>query len=293
MNLSLLFGAAVLGLLTGGTYGVMASGLALTFGVMRIINVGHAALVIAGAFLSYELFHHLHIDPFLGLLITMPAMFLVGMAIEVAFIRPLKTDREELSVLVTWALALALEGVLGYFFGTDLVQTTVSYGNATFSVGGVHIAWVYVYGFGLAIATMAGLAVLLYRTTFGAAIRATMLNRQAAQLIGIDVERVSAVSFGVGAALAAVGGAVYGIVNSFNPDSHYDLIGHLLVIVVLGGLGSMRGAFLAALLIIMIQDITSVMISPDWADLSYFVVLVAMLVLRPHGFFGVRVREAI
>lgn len=292
MNLSLFFGAAVLGLLTGGVYGVMASGLALTFGVMRIINVGHAALVITGAFLSYELFAHAHIDPFLGLLITMPAMFVIGAVVELVFIRPLKTDREELSVLVTWALALALEGVLGYFFGTDLVQTTVSYGNSTFDVGGVHIAWVYVYGFLLAIGTLGALALLLYRTNFGAAIRATMLNRQAAQLIGIDVERVSAVSFGIGAALAAVGGAVYGVVNSFNPDSHYDLIGHLLVIVVLGGLGSMRGAFLAALLIIMVQDITSVMIDPNWADLSYFVLLVLMLVLRPQGMFGVRVREA-
>jgi branched-chain amino acid transport system permease protein len=292
VSLSLLFGAAVLGLLTGGIYGVMASGLALTFGVMRIINVGHAALVILGAFLSYELFKHLNIDPFLGLLITMPAMFLIGVVLEVLFIRPLKSGREELSVLVTWAMALALEGVMGYFFGTDLVQTTVSYGTASFAVGSVHITYVFVYAFVLAIALMGLLAFLLYRTTFGAAIRATMLNRQAAQLIGIDVERVSAVSFGIGAALAAAGGAMYGIVNAFNPDSHYDLIGHLLVIVVLGGLGSMRGAFLAALLIITIQDITSVVISPDWADLSFFVVLVIMLVARPQGFFGVRVREA-
>ncbi|HWD64128.1 MAG TPA: branched-chain amino acid ABC transporter permease [Solirubrobacteraceae bacterium] len=292
MNLSLLFGALVLGLLTGGVYGVMASGLSLTFGVMRIINVGHAALVITGAFISYEVFRHLHLDPFAGLVITMPLMFVIGVVLEVLFIRPLKTDREELSVLVTWALALALEGVLGYFFGTDLVQTTVSYGNSTFVVGGVHIAYVYIYGFLLAVAAMAALAALLYRTNLGAAIRATMLNRQAAQLIGIDVERVSAISFGIGAALAGVGGTVYGIVNAFNPDSHYDLIGHLLVIVVLGGVGSMRGAFLAALLIICIQDITQVMISPDWADLSFFVVLTIMLVVRPQGFFGVRVREA-
>jgi len=292
VNLSLVFGAAVLGLLAGGVYGVMASGLALTFGVMRIINVGHAALVVTGAFLSYELFAHLHVDPFLGLLIVMPAMFVIGVVLEVIFIRPVKTDREELSLLVTWGLALALEGVLGYFFGTDLVQTSVSYANSTFTVGGVHVAYVYVYGFLAAIAAMVAIAAILYRTTTGAAIRATMLNREAAQLIGIDVERVSALTFGIGAALAGLGGTVFGIINTFNPASHYDLIGHLLVIVVLGGLGSMRGAFLAALLIIMLQDVTSVVISPDWADLSYFVILVVMLVLRPQGLFGVRVREA-
>jgi len=290
---SLVLGAAVLGLLAGGIYGVMASGIALTFGVMRIINIGHAALVIAGAFLAYELFSQFHIDPFLGLLITMPLMFVVGVALEVVFIRPLKTDRTEMSVLVTVGMALAIEGVLGYFFGTNLVQINVSYGTATFQAWGVHIPWVYVYGFVLAGASMAALALLLHRTTFGAAIRATTLNRQAAELIGIDTERVSAMAFGIGAALAAVGGTVYGIVTPFFPDSYYDLVGHLLTIVVLGGLGSMRGAFIAALLIIGLQDVMSVLISPDWADLTYFVALMVVLILRPQGLFALRVREAI
>jgi branched-chain amino acid transport system permease protein len=290
---SLLFGGAVLGLLSGGIYGLMASGLALIFGVMRIINVGHAAMVVAGAYLSYELFHRFHIDPFLGLVITMPAMFFVGVVIEIVFILPLKTDREELSVLVTWALALGIEGALGYTFGTDLVQTTVSYSNASFAVGSVRITYVYLYGFVLAVAFLAALSALIYRTTFGAALRATMLKREAAQLIGIDVERVSAIAFGIGTAMAAGGGAVFGIITTFNPGSHYDLIGHLLVIVVLGGLTSMRGAFIAAVLIIVVQDLISVAISPDWADLSFFVLLVGALIVRPQGFFGVRVREAI
>jgi branched-chain amino acid transport system permease protein len=289
----LLVGGAVLGLLSGGVYGLMASGLALIFGVMRIINVGHAAMVVAGAYLSYELFHRFHIDPFLGLLITMPAMFVVGMVIAIVFIRPLKTDREELSVLVTWALALGIEGALGYTFGSDLVQTTVSYSNASFSVASVRVTYVYVYGFILAIVCLAALSALIYKTTFGAALRATMLKREAAQLIGIDVERVSVIAFGIGTAMAAAGGAVFGIITTFNPGSHYDLIGHLLVIVVLGGLTSMRGAFLAALLIIVVQDVMSIAISPDWADLTFFVVLVAALIIRPQGFFGVRVREAI
>jgi branched-chain amino acid transport system permease protein len=290
---SLLLGGAILGLLSGGVYALMASGLSLIFGVMRIINVGHAALVILGSYLSYELLQRFQIDPFLGLLITVPAMFVVGTVIEVVFIRPLKTDREELSVLVTWAIALAIEGVIGFFFGTDLVQITVSYNTASFAAGSVHIAYVYVYGFILAVAFMGLLSLLLYRTTFGAAIRATMLNRQAAQLIGIDVERVSAVSFGIGTAMAAAGGAVFGIINTFNPGSHYDLIGHLLIIVVLGGLSSLRGAIVAALVVLVIQDVTAVAISPEWANLTFFVVLVIVLVVRPQGLFGVRVREAI
>jgi branched-chain amino acid transport system permease protein len=292
LSFTLLVGGAVLGLLTGGVYALMASGLTLIFGVMRIINVGHGALVIVGAYLSYLLLQHLHIDPLLGLLITMPAMFVLGVVLEVVFIRPLKTDREELSLLVTWALALGLEGLLGYAFGTNFVQLTVGYDTASFAIGSFHITYIYLYGFLLAMVIMGGLFVMLYRTGFGASVRATMLNRDAAQLIGINVERVSALTFGIGTATAAAGGAIFGILNSFNPGSHYDLIGHLLIIIVLGGFGSFRGAILAALGVLVIQDIVSVAISPTWADFTFYALLIVMLAVRPQGLFGVRLREA-
>src|SRR3979409_901 len=112
--MTLVLEAAVLGILTGGVYALMASGLTLIFGVMRIINVGHGALVILGAYLSFVLFRRLHVDPFLGLIVTVPVMFSIGVGLEVAFIRRLRTDRESLSVLVTYALALGIEGLLGY-----------------------------------------------------------------------------------------------------------------------------------------------------------------------------------
>src|SRR6267378_412663 len=120
--MSLVLEAAILGILTGGVYALMASGLTLIFGVMRIINVGHGALVILGAYLSFALFRSLHIDPFLTLVITMPVMFALGVVLQVVFIRPLKTDREALSVLVTYALALGIEGLLGFFFSSNYVQ---------------------------------------------------------------------------------------------------------------------------------------------------------------------------
>jgi branched-chain amino acid transport system permease protein len=292
VNGGLLLGAAVLGLFLGGVYGVMASGLALTFGVMRVINVGHSALVICGAYLSYELFTRLNVDPFLGLLITVPFMFGLGMLLEIGFLRRIRQDREALSILTTWGIALVLEGVLGFFFGTDLVQITVSYGNSSFAVAGVRVTYIYLYGFIIAVVIMALLAALLYGTPFGAALRATTANRQAAQLLGINVDRVSAVAFGIGAAMAAVGGALYGMLNTFNPDSWYDLIGDLLIIVVIGGFSSIRGAFIAALLVIVVQEVMSVAISPTWADLAFYAILAVVLIVRPTGFFGVREREA-
>jgi len=291
MNGSLVLEAAVLGVLTGGMYALMASGLTLIFGVMRIINVGQGALVVLGAYLSLVLLRQWGLDPFLGLLITIPAMFLLGVAIELVFIRPIKTDREALSVLVTYALALGIEGVLTYLFSANYQQLSVSYDTAGVAFAGLHVIYVYVFGFLLCLAILGALFFLLYRTTFGASTRATMLNRSAAQLIGIDVERVSAVAFGIGMATAAAGGVVFGITTSFQPNSHYDLISRLLAIVVLGGLGSLRGAIVAALVMLVGADLTSVLVSPTWADFFFFAVLVVVLLVRPQGIFGARLRE--
>ena len=117
-----------------------------------------------------------------------------------------------------------------------------------------------------------------------------MLNRSAAQLIGIDVERVAAISFGIGMATAAAGGVVFGITNAFNPGSHYDLISRLLTIIVLGGLGSLKGAIIAAVLMLVIEDVTSVAVSPTWAAFTFFVLLVLILIARPQGLYGLRAR---
>ncbi len=289
--MTLVLEAAVLGILTGGVYALMASGLTLIFGVMRIINVGHGALVVLGAYLSFAVWRSVHIDPFLTLVITMPVMFVLGMVLQVVFVRPLKADREALSVLVTYALALGIEGLLGYFFTTNYVQMRAWYDSASFPIGSFRVTYVYVFGFVLCLAILGAIFLMLYRTTFGASIRATMLNRTAAQLIGIDVDRVAAVAFGIGMATAAAGGVVFGITNAFNPGSHYDLISRLLTIIVLGGLGSLRGAIIAALVMLVSEDITSVVISPVWASFVFFVILVVVLLFRPQGLYGVRVRD--
>jgi branched-chain amino acid transport system permease protein len=291
--MALILEAAVLGILTGGVYALMASGLTLIFGVMRIINVGHGALVILGAYLSFVLWRSLNVDPFVSLIVTMPVMFALGVILQVVFIRPLKTDREALSVLVTYSIALGIEGLLGYFFTSNYVQITAWYDTASFPIGTFRVTYIYVYGFLLALAILGAIFLMLYRTTFGGAIRATMLNRTAAQLVGIDVDRVSAIAFGIGMATAAAGGVVFGITNTFNPGSHYDLISRLLTIIVLGGLGSLRGAIIAALVMLVIEDVTAVVISRVWASFVFFVVLVAVLLVRPQGLFGLRVRERV
>ena len=284
--MAIIIEAVITGLLTGGVYALMASGLTLIFGVMDIINVGQGALVVLGAYLSYVLSAYLHIDLFLGLFITVPVMFGVGVLIEWAFIRPLKVDRTMLSILVTFAVALIIEGVLSQFFSTNLVQLHAWYVDASFQMGGFYLPYIYVFGFVLSLLLLGGLFFLLYRTKFGQSVRASMQNRTAAELIGISVNRVSAITFGVGVALAAAGGMVFGATTAFNPGTHYDLISRLLAIIILGGMGSLRGALVASIAMLVIEDVTAVVWSPVWASTVFFIALVIILLVRPQGIFG-------
>jgi branched-chain amino acid transport system permease protein len=278
--------AIITGLLTGGVYALMASGLTLVFGVMDIINIGQGALVILGAYLSYVLEQNLHIDLFVGLLITMPVMFVLGVLIELLFIRPIRRDRTMFSILVTFGVALIIEGVLNLIFSTDNVHLHAWYITASFPVAGFYLSYIYVFGFLLAVVLLGGLYLLLYRTKFGHSLRATMQNRTAAELVGIDVERVSAITFGIGVALAAAGGMAFGATNAFNANSAYDLISRLLAIIIFGGMGSLQGALIASLGMLVIEDVTSVVWSPVWASTVFFILLVIILLIRPQGLLG-------
>lgn len=282
----IILGAVITGILSGSIYALMASGLTLIFGVMDIINVGQAALVILGAYLSYFLEQQFHIDLFVGLLITMPVMFLLGVGLELAFIRPIKRNRTSLSILVTFAIALIIEGLLSLFFTTNLVKLHAWYVNSSIRIGGFYLAWVYLFDLGLSILLLGALYFVLYRTKFGFGLRASMQNRTAARLIGIDVERIAAITFGIGVSLGAAGGMAFGATTTFNPNSFYDLISRLLVIIILGGMGSLRGALIAAFGMLVIEDVTSVIWSPVWANTVFFILMVAVLVLRPQGLFG-------
>jgi branched-chain amino acid transport system permease protein len=191
-----------------------------------------------------------------------------------------------LSILVTYAVALIIEGVLTIVFSANLVKIHAPYVTQSFPIGGFYITEIYVYGFLLSVALLGGLYWMLYRTRFGHSLRASMQNRTAAQLIGIDVEWVSAITFGIGIGLTAAGGMVFGATNTFNPGSAYDLISRLLAIVVFGGLGSLGGALIAALSMLVIEDVTSVIWTPQWATTVFFILLIAILVLRPQGLLG-------
>ena len=275
------------GILGGGVYALMAVGLTLIFGVLDIINIAQGILVVLGAYLSYVLSVHLHIDLFVGLLITVPAMFVIGVAIQWLFIRPLRgRDRASMSLLATYAVALIIEGLLYRIFGPNYVVLNASYVTSSVHLFGFFLPDIYLYGFALAVACVAALYLLLYRTRFGRSVRATMQDQMAARLIGIDVNRVAAVTFGIGVAVTAVGGMMFGATSGgFNPNSGYDLISRLLAIIILGGLGSIGGALAAAVFMTTAEALVDIW-SPDWAVVVFYVALVLVLAIRPSGLFG-------
>ncbi len=286
--MTLILEGVLLGILTGGVYALMASGLTLIFGVLEIINIAQGILVVLGAYLSYWLAQRFHIDLFVGLLLTIPAMFLLGMAIEWAFIRRLSWNRVTLSILVTFAIAIIIEGALEFFFTTNLVQLQAWYVNKSIKVPFLdfYMPYIYIFAFVLSVVLLGALYLLVYRTTFGRCLRASMQNPTAASLIGINVPQVQMITFGIGVALAAAGGMVFGATNAFNPASSYDLISRLLVIIVLGGMGSLGGALIGSVVMIIISDVVVLAWDPIWASTVFFVILVLLLLIRPQGLFG-------
>jgi len=276
----------VVGILVGGVYALMAVGLTLIFGVLDIINIAQGVLVILGAYLSYTLSTKAHIDLFVGLLITIPVMFIIGVVIHWAFIRRLRgTERTAMTLLVTYAVALIIEGILYEAFGADDRQLTASYVTSSVHLFGFYLSYIYLYGFALALALVAALYILLYRTKFGRSVRATMQDETAARLVGININRVAAITYGIGVAVTAAGGMVYGATNAFDPNSGYDLISRLLAIVILGGLGSIGGALAASVFMITLESVVDIW-QPTWAIVVFYAALVLVLLIRPTGFFG-------
>jgi branched-chain amino acid transport system permease protein len=271
----------------------MAVGLTLIFGVLDIINIAQGILVVLGAYLSYTLSVHLHIDLFVGLLVTVPAMFAIGVAIQWAFIRPLRgRERTSMSLLACYAVAIIIEGFLYWIFGPNYVQLNASYVSSSVHLFGYFLPDIYLYGFAIAVALVGALYLMLYRTRFGRSVRATMQDQTAALLIGINVNRVAALTFGIGVAVTAAGGMVFGATGGgFNPNSGYDLISRLLAIIILGGLGSIGGALAAAVFMLTLEAIVDIW-SPTWAIAVFYAALVIVLTIRPDGLFGRRPARA-
>ena len=284
--------ALVDGVLVGGIYALLASGQVMIFGATRTINFAQAIFTILAAYLSYTLFTDLGIDPFLSALILMPVMFALGAFIYVFFLRRLSSSPER-SLLVLFSLAIGIQGLLDYTYKTNIRVINPGYADRAWILDGYQLPQVRTYGFFLAVVILGVLHTVRQHTKLGRAMRATVQNPVSARLLGINVERVSMIAMGLGVATAGAAGVVYGIIFPFNGNSQYDLLTLFVSIGVLGGLFSMPGTIVAAVIIGVIESVVAAEISPDWSSFSFLVVLFVVLLVRPQGLFGRRLRGAI
>jgi branched-chain amino acid transport system permease protein len=281
----------VLGLLLGGVYALLASGLTLIFGVMDVINVAQGALIILAAFMTWALWNETGLDPLLGVLVTTPTMFLVGFAIYMTTIRWIQGKPPSTSVILTFGLALIIEGVMGWVWTATLHRSTPDYFNQSFTIGDIYLRKAQVYGCAIAIGVLAILYVIIRVTWLGRAIRAVSANMSSAKLVGVNPRTVAALTFAIGVATTGAGGSIASVLYPFLPASGYQWISRLLGIIVLGGMGSLPGAVVGALLLGVAETTTQTYVSPQWATMVPWVVIMVVLLLRPQGLMGQKLRE--
>jgi Branched-chain amino acid ABC-type transport system, permease components len=293
MNGELLVQSVVLGLLTGGVYALAASGLTLIFGIMRVINVAHAAMIVMSAYLSWLLYKTFQLDPILSIVVVMPVFFVLGALVQWGILRRLVGRDLTLTVLVTFGFAIILEGLQGSLWSTSFQAINTAYSLKSFEILGFYVPLIRLLSGGVALALLGALYLLLERTDLGRAIRATTQDPRSAALVGVNVERVTMLAFALGVSMAAAGGPLIGMLFAFYPGTHWLWIGKLLAVVVLGGLGSLRGTFVAAIVLGLAEQVMSVTISLDWAPIVFYVFLFGVLIVRPRGLFGTVARESL
>jgi branched-chain amino acid transport system permease protein len=283
--------ALALGVLIGGIYALMASGLTLIFGVLRIINIAQGAFLILVATFTWWLWHVIGIDPILAAVITTPLMYGLGWVTYRFVISRIRGQSPSMSVLLTFGLALVIEGFLNVVASNRFRSATPAYFAQSFRVGPILLPKAQTYGFAAAVLVLGGLYAMLTRTWTGRAIRATSQNPSAAALVGIGATSTAALAFALGSASAGVGGSILSVLYPFFPASHYDWISRLLGIVVLGGMGSLPGALIGALVLGLAETLTATYGSLQWSTLVFYLVIMVVLLVRPQGLFGARLRE--
>lgn len=278
----------ILGLALGGVFALMASGLTLIFGVMGIINLAHAAFMVMATFIAYFAYKGLGIDPIVSIVITMPAMFLIGIAVyRLLFARTIADPKKRaVTVLVTFALALVIEGTLGFIFTNIYRSTDPSYATGALLFGPFFVPEGQFYAMLLSAVILIGLWAFLKYTRTGYAIRATTHNRTAAEIVGVNVDRISMLVFGIGMALAGASGSLLSFLFTFYPSKHWEWVAILLSLVVLGGMGSLLGALIGALVLSVVAAFVSTYFGPTWSPATFYLALFVILLVRPQGLLG-------
>lgn len=279
----------VLGLLLGGLYGLAAAGLSLVFGVLKVLNVAHGQLIMLGGYGAFWLFALAGFDPFASLAVVVPGALVVGVILYgVLFGRVVRASEEtrvKNSLLIGFGLALALEALAVRLFTADERSITTSYAGAVVTVGGIVIPLVRLASLALAFALIGAVHLLLRRTRWGRAIRATAEDWEAALLTGIDVRHAYLLAFAIGTALAGAAGTLVSVGYSISPSIGLEWTLKALVVVVLAGLGSMPGTFVGGLVLGLAEALAAWGFGGPYREMVGLVLFFVVLVARPQGLF--------
>ncbi len=286
---TLLWQACVSGLLIGGVYALVALGLTLVFGVMRIINFAHGTLMMLGMYATFFLYTYAGVDPYLSMLVVGPLFFLIGAFLERCVIEPNLGAAESNQLLLTLGIALFLENAALALFSPDYRSIRLPYASRALFLGEAVVNVPRLIAFGCSIVLAVLLWVFLKYTDTGKAIRAAAEEREGAVLMGINIRRLSAVAFGIGSAVVAIAGSLVTPFLYVAPDVG-DVFNILaFVIVVLGGMGSFVGALLGGLIVGLAESLGAAVLPGSLKQLPIFVLFVLVLLFRPTGLFGRRV----
>lgn len=279
----------VFGLFVGGLYGTAAMGLALVFGVLKMLNIAHGELVMLGGYVSFWVFSAFGIDPFVSLVIVIPVLFAVGLALDRAvyrhIVRLLGEEKIKNSLLVSFGLTLVIQNLAQWLFTADERSIQVAYAGEGLNLLGVTLPYTRLGSLLIASVVTLGLNYFLRHTYPGKAILATAEDFEAAELVGINIHRVYMMTFALGASLAAIAGTFVTVTYGLSPSIGVIWTLKALIVIVLAGTGSILGAFPAGLLLGLVEALSGAFIDTTYREVIGLVIFLLVLILRPQGLF--------
>lgn len=276
------------GLFIGGLYALMAAGLTIIFGVMRVINIAHGEFLMLGAYAAYWLFDLYGLHPLVSLPVAMALLFLFGLFTQRFLIRRVVGAPELVSLLLCFGLSILIINLALYFWRADYRSVPVLSGSLPFF--GLSLSRSRLVAFGVALALSLAMFLFLKLTRLGKAVRAVSQNREAALTCSIDVRKIDMISFGLGAGLVAAAGVLFSFIQTTYPSMGGVYTLKSFFVIVLGGMGNFAGAFVGGLILGLIEALSTIVISPQAAEALMYLLLIVILLVRPAGLFGVKAR---
>ena len=275
-------------MLFGGVFSLMAVGLTLIFGVMRVVNFAHGDMMVWGMYLAWLMATRAGIDPYVGFVVCAAALFVLGFVVQRVLVQRIVDAPHEMQILLMLGTALVLENTALLLFGPEPQRVRSGLAQATVWLGPVFVDVARLIAFGVAVVLTLLLSLFLFRTDLGRSIRAAADNTYGALVIGTNVPRVYAMAFGVGAGCVGAAGALVAPLLPFQPPTGLQLSVASFNIVIIGGMGSLLGAFVGGLLVAVAESLGAVFLRPSLKELVSFSLLVVILLFRPAGIFGRR-----